>query len=171
MEKNNDSRKQISFRSPTSYDATAMQLLAIGSEVLSVHDTYYYALMARHFQATCLIAESEDMACGYVTGYTPPAQPDTLFVWQIGVAQTHQGQGIGKNMLLVLLDAIRPAFLEATIDPENDASIAVFRSVANSLNARHSFSENPFFSVEDLGPGEPVEHLMQIGPFSFSRHN
>ena len=162
---------QISFRPPTGYDATTMQLLAMGSEVLSVHDTYYYALLARHFQKTCIIAECKGMPCGYVTAYSPPGQPDTLFVWQVGVARKFQGKGVGKSMLLALMNEVRPDFLEATISPDNQASIGLFRSVANVFAVEHTFSEKPFFTAEDLGAAEAVEHLMHIGPFTFFNHN
>ncbi|AGF77599.1 diaminobutyrate acetyltransferase [Desulfocapsa sulfexigens DSM 10523] len=163
--------KQISFRSPTSYDATTMQLLAVDSKVLSVHDTYYYALMARHFEETCVIAECEGIPCGYVTAYIPPGQPDTLFIWQVGVARKFQGKGVGRSMLLSLLNAVRPDFLEATISPDNQASIGLFRSVAKFFAAEHTFSEKPFFTAEDLGAAEAVEHLMHIGPFTFINKN
>jgi len=157
---------QILLRPPTSHDARAMRFLAQESQVLSVNSTYYYALMSRHFQATCMVAESGGGICGYVIGYCPPEQPDTLFVWQVGVARTFQGKGLGKRLLIALIEQQRPAFLEATIAPENQTSIKLFGALARHFDARHTFSQTPFFSEEDLDCGEKAENLMRVGPFS-----
>ncbi|MCB2181902.1 MAG: diaminobutyrate acetyltransferase [Desulfobulbaceae bacterium] len=156
---------QMIFRPSTSRDALAMHSLARDSQVLSVNSTYYYALMARHFQATCMVAESEGRVCGYVIGYCPPDQPDTLFVWQVGVAKPCQGKGLGKKLLIALIKARNPDFLEATIAPDNQPSINLFRSVARHFNVGCIFSETSYFSQEDLGTDEKAEHLMKIGPF------
>jgi diaminobutyrate acetyltransferase len=145
---------QLIFRSPTSRDAVAMQILARNSQVLSVNSTYYYALMARHFQATCMVAEGAGGICAYVIGYCPPGQPDTLFVWQVGVAGARQGQGLGKRLLVALILQQRPAFLEATIAADNQASINLFHSVARHFDTGHTFSQQAFFNKEDLGAGE-----------------
>ncbi len=163
---------QLRFRQPNSGDAKGMRLLARESQVLSVNSTYFYALMARHFQATCMVAEGDEGGlCGYVIGYCPPEQPDTLFVWQIGVAKSCQGAGLGKRLLSSLLQQKQPAFLEATIAPGNQASINLFCSVARHFDVSHIFSEEPFFSEEDLGIDENAEHLMQMGPFSAQSYN
>lgn len=160
-----DEQKHVIFRSPTSHDARAMRGLARDSQVLSVNSTYYYALMASHFRETCLVAECNSQICGYITGYCPPGQPETLFVWQVGVARAFQGQGVGKKMLIALLNAKQPKFLEATIGPENQASISLFQAVARYYNVDHRFSQTPFFAEEDLGDGDQAEYLMRVGPF------
>ena len=158
---------QLRFRRPNSGDANGMRFLAGESQVLSVNSTYFYALMARHFQATCMVAEDgEGGLCGYVIGYYPPEQPDTLFVWQIGVARFCQGVGLGKRLLCSLLQQNQPAFLEATIAPGNQASINLFGSVARHFDVIKRFLEEPFFSGDDLGVEQEAEHLMRIGPFS-----
>lgn len=155
---------QILFRPPTSGDARGMRFLAQDSQVLSVNSTYYYALMARHFHDTSMVAENDGSICGYVTGYSPPDQPDSLFVWQVGVARLCQGKGLGKQLLLALVAANKPEFVEATIAPDNQASINLFQSVARQLKADCTFAKEPFFTEEELGAGEHAEHLMRIGP-------
>jgi L-2,4-diaminobutyric acid acetyltransferase len=157
--------KDIIFRPPTSSDAAAMHNLARDSQILSVNSIYSYALMARYFHKTCLVAEYQGNVCGYITGFSPPEQPKTLFVWQIGIAKPMQKQGLGKEMLITLVKAKQPVFLEATIDPENQASINLFKSVAKYFAADHTYFTTPFFDTNDLHDGEHVEHLMNIGPF------
>lgn len=156
--------ESITLRHPVSGDCRAMRQIARDSQVLSVNSTYYYALMARHFQTTCMVAEDQGRVCAYVTGFCPPGQTDTLFVWQVGVAGAWQGKGLGKKLLIALIEKNRPDFMEATIAPDNQASISLFKSVARHFGADHTFSKTPYFSEEDLGAGEGVEHLMQIGP-------
>lgn len=158
---------KIMLRSPTSMDARAMRILAQDSKVLSVNSTYYYALLARHFQSTCLVAEVGADICGYVIGYFPPEQPHTLFVWQVGVANKWQGKKIGKKLLISLVQATRPDFLEATIAAQNKPSINLFKSVAHNFGTNHSYSLEPFFGEAELGKGEEPENLMRIGPFKF----
>src|SRR5690606_41582845 len=65
--------------------------------------------------------------------YRPPARPEAVFVWQIGVHPRAQGQGLGRRLLLELLR--RPAaadatHLEATVGVSNTASARLFQSVA-----------------------------------------
>ena len=152
------------LRSPLGQDASAMQSIARESGTLSVNDTYYYALMARHFAPTCLVAERDGRVCGYVTGYQIPEQQNTLFIWQVGVAEASQGRGLGKIMLCTLIDRNRAEFLEATITPDNHASLKLFKAIARQYGVKWHFSAAEFFSRSDLGPDEKVEHLMRIGP-------
>lgn len=156
---------QIRISHPTSIDARAMRRIAADSGVLSVNSTYFYALMSRHFNSTCLVARNNDKICGYVIGYRPPDRQDTVFVWQVGVAVDLQGKGLGKKLLTNLVRKTRVLFLEATIAPENKASVSLFRSVARFFETGDDFSEDPYFDTNDLGPEEEAEHLMRIGPF------
>jgi len=159
-----DKHKQIIICPPISHNAMAMQRIAKDSGVLSVNSIYFYALMARHFNSTSLVALSEDDVVGYVVGYQPPGRPDTVFVWQVGVDVQQQGKGLGKKLLTALIEKNRPRFLEATIAPDNQASVNLFKSVARDLKTDHVFAAQPFFDAEDLGPEEEAEHLMRIGP-------
>ncbi len=160
-----DMEEQIVICPPTSNKALEMKQIAKDSGVLSVNSTYFYALMARHFRATCQVALLHDQVCGYVIGYRPPEQPDTLFVWQVGVAVEFQGKGLGNKLLTALVDAARPDFLEATIAPSNKPSVNLFKSVARGFGTDHIFADHPFLGAVDLGPDEEAEHLMRIGPF------
>ena len=160
---------KIFFRPATSGDSRAMRAVAQDTGVLSVNSTYYYALMARHFKETCMVAERGGKLCAYVTAYAPPGQPDTLFVWQVGVGLKWQGQGLGKRLLLALVSEQQPRFVEATIAPDNQASIKLFQAVARQLGADHSFSDRPFFADEELGSGEGAEHLMRVGPIKMTQ--
>jgi L-2,4-diaminobutyric acid acetyltransferase len=156
--------ENIHLTPPDRGDGPAMQRIARDTGVLSVNSGYYYALMARLFRRTCLVARYQDQIYGYITGFFPPDRWDSLFVWQIGVAPEAQGRGLGKRMLIALAKQARPAFIEATIDPENAASIKTFAAAARHLGADWVFADRPYVDQRDLGPGQPPEHLMRIGP-------
>ena len=101
-----------------------------------------------------------------MSAFISPVAPDTVFVWQIGVAETDRGRGVARRLLLHLL--ARPACrnvvaLEATVAPSNSASRGMFRSVAEALDA--PFSVLPGFTPE-LFPGgaHETEDLVRIAP-------
>jgi L-2,4-diaminobutyric acid acetyltransferase len=87
-----------------------------------------------------------------MTALLLPDRPDALFVWQIGVARSFQGRGIGRKMLVEAVKRNRPAFVEATIEAGNGASLATFQSVARHFCADWKFSAAAFFDQADLGP-------------------
>jgi L-2,4-diaminobutyric acid acetyltransferase len=152
-------------REPRIEDAERMWRLVRDSGTLDLNSGYAYLLLCRHFRNTCLLAEDDDGAiAGFVVGYRPPDAEDTMFVWQIGVSTRHRRRGVGRTLLLALLDRLeRVRFLEATVTPSNEPSRRLFRSVARSLDAR--FETRPYFD-EDVLPEsdhEP-ETLVRIGP-------
>lgn len=155
-----------------------MWKLARDSGSLDANSPYAYLLFAQHFSDTCLIAESEGGPVGFVLGFRPPNKPGTLFVWQIGVAQAHRGNGIGREMLTALLrdlsdplhhDGIR--YLEATVTPSNTASQRMFRSLADSLETAFEERIDPVFPTDmfpDLEGGHEAEWGIRIGPIQMS---
>src|SRR5690606_31523745 len=102
--------------------------------------------------------------------YIPPAQPETLFVWQVAVAEKARGRRLAARMLDAILE--RPVcrevrYVDTTITPGNEASWNLFRSWARHHNApaqsRVIFERNRHFE----GRHED-EHLMRIGPFEIA---
>ena len=123
------------FRRPDKSDGAAVWETVEKSGALDLNSAYSYLMMAAYFPDTCRVAYRGRRMAGFVLGFTPPRQPDTLFVWQIGVNPREQGRGLGKAMLLDLLAT--PAcghlrYLEATVTPSNTASERLFRGVAAS---------------------------------------
>ncbi|MEA2116043.1 MAG: GNAT family N-acetyltransferase [Thermodesulfobacteriota bacterium] len=158
--------EDITLCHPMSSDSRAMKQIASDSKILSANSTYYYALMARDFKSTCMVALNQSRIRGYVTGYSSPAPPNTLVVWQIGVTGEWQKKGIGRKLLIALIDENQPDFLEATISLKNQAAINLFKSVARHFDANFLFSKIPFFDEDDLGKDDEAEHLMHIGPIT-----
>lgn len=156
----------VSLRVPGPEDGQAMWRLAGACPPLEVNTSYAYILLCTHFSDTCVIAEAAGEAVGYVAGYCPPKSPDTLFIWQIGVAEAGRGKGLGVAMLkeLVCRAACRDvSYIDTTITPSNTASRRLFEGIARKLGAAHEvhpFMDATFFPGDTHEP----EDLIRIGP-------
>ncbi len=155
------------LRPPRVEDGPAMWRLVNDSGVLDPNSLYLYLMMARYFPDTCIVAEEHGRLAGMITGYRVPAEPTTLFIWQVGVSADFRGRGIASRMLLAL--ARRPEApaidtIETTITPSNEASQRLFRGVARRLDAPVRDMEG--FRAELFGgSGHEPEVLYRIGPF------
>lgn len=163
-------RKGIVFRKPDAKDGKYLWELARASKTLDVNSLYHYLLMCRVFVDTCLVAEKQGRVIGFCTAFIPPGAPDTVFVWQVAVDQQERGQGIGVRILIEIINNLRSLnikYLDATITPSNTASIKLFTSAAQQLNAPFTFKKD-FFTAADFGKNvhEP-EKLFHIGPIPY----
>lgn len=154
------------FRTPGVKDGAAIWSLVQESAALEANSAYSYLLLGAHFAETCVVAERDGRVVGFVSAFLSPAQPEVVFVWQIGVAREARGQGVGKELLKRLLG--RPAcrgvrYLEATVAPSNRASAALFRAVARELST--GCAVVPGFASELFPDGaHEREDLLRIGP-------
>ncbi|MDX1711222.1 MAG: diaminobutyrate--2-oxoglutarate transaminase [Rhodovibrionaceae bacterium] len=159
------------FRQPSHEDGSALWDLVKDTGVLDVNSAYSYLLLGKHFDETCVVAERKGEIRGFVSAFCPPGREDTVFVWQIGVAQSERGRGLAKALLheLVRRPACRQVrFLEATVTPSNRASRALFRAFARDLGAR-CYVGNGFEAEHFPGDGDyEAENLFRIGPFEIN---
>lgn len=153
------------FREPESGDGAAVWILARDSGTLELNSAYAYLLWCDRFADTSVVTEIDGRPVGFVCGFRPPRQPDTLFVWQVAVGEDHRGMGLARRMIASILDrdpGLR--YLEATVAPSNEASQRLFRSIARSRNC--PCDESTHFRPQDFPDGEhEAEHLFRIGPF------
>jgi len=157
----------VTFRTAELADARRIRQLVGESGVLDENSLYCYLLLCRDFCDSCLVACRGDEIVGFVTGYVPPTRPDTIFVWQIGVAEEARGQGLAKCLLHALVShpiCHNVRFLEATVTPSNVASRRLFRSFANDMNIPCMTTQG--FAASLFGAGDhEEEELFQLGPF------
>lgn len=140
-----------------------MHRLAVDAGSLDVHATYVYLLLARDFADTCLVCvDPEGALRGFVTAYRRPEAPDALFIWQVGVCPTARRQGLALRMLRALLDRFDQSVrhVEATIAPSNDASLGLFRKLAEDQGG--TFRDEPLFTADHFDESHEDEHLIIV---------
>lgn len=164
----------IDFRSPCAEDGADVWRLIHSCEPLDNNSLYCNLLQCDHFGDTCVAAErvSDGKIVGWISAYILPDSPDTLFVWQVAVDESVQGQGIGKRMLVRLLEreACRDVRrLKTTITSDNAASWALFASFARARGGK--MSHEPYFRKDAHFDGEhPTEHMVTIRFAEAARH-
>ena len=149
-------------------DGPALHALVAACPPLDLNSHYAYMLLCEHHAQTSVVAYADDILVGAITGYVLPEQPDTLFVWQVAVAESARGQGLARQMLAHLLEhCITPRrlrWLETTISPSNAASHQLFTNFALRHDAGCSIAT--LFSAEAFGEsGHEEERLYKIGPW------
>lgn len=162
------------LRKPHSTDGAALHALIAACPPLDPNSLYCNLLQCSHFADSAVVAEREGELLGAISGYRLPQAPDTLFVWQVAVSPAARGLGLGKRMLLELVqrdaadDPVRA--LHTTITANNDASWRLFRSFARALGSE--LSNEVLFASETHFKGQHAsEHLVRIGPLPLARHD
>lgn len=154
------------FRKPRVSDGPTIYDLITRSKPLDVNSRYNYLLLCSHFANTCAVAESDATVQAFISAYIPPEQPDTLFVWQVAVDASLRGQGVAGRLVTHLLGRPNLAhirFVEATVNPSNDASRNLFRSLARKSAC--DMHEEMMFPVEAFGgDAHEAEILLRVGP-------
>ncbi|MEX2542235.1 MAG: diaminobutyrate acetyltransferase [Trueperaceae bacterium] len=166
VQERSDRSDQIAFRTPRTEDGAAVWRLIRSSEPLDENSLYCNLLQCDHFGDTCVAAEraSDSELVGWVSAYVMPDDQQTVFVWQVAVDESAQGQGIARKMLAALLEREACADvrrLKTTITLDNAASWALFKSFSRSKGAE--LSSEPYFRRDDHFDGAHVtEHMVTI---------
>ena len=157
----------VSIRLPRPEDGPRVWRLVTATGALDNNSLYANLLQCSHFTTTCALAEIDGEIVGWMSAYVPPRQPDTLFVWQICVADAARGQGLAQRLISAVLARSENAALhhvECTITPSNSASWALFGKVADTLEADLN-SQPHFLSETHLSGLQESEMRVTIGPF------
>jgi len=159
---------RLSFRAPCALDGPELYALVKRCKPLDVNSRYCYIILCEHFSSTCVVAEKNKKVIGFITAYIPPERRDTLFVWQVAVDNHMRGQGVAKQMLRNLLsrrNLKRIHFIEATVNPSNNASRSLFTSLSNAANCL--IDEDLIFPATMFGDGaHEQENLIRVGPIN-----
>jgi L-2,4-diaminobutyric acid acetyltransferase len=167
LDKARTDARPIVLRMPVADDGPAVSGLVDACPPLDENSRYCNLLQCTDFSDTCIVAERAGEVVGWVSGYRLPAEPATLFVWQVAVHPDARGEGLGKRMLLALLERLSKSGVNAlrtTVTKANDASRAMFHSIAGTLDAR--ISERRYFEADRHFDGRHEgEYLIEIGRF------
>ena len=153
------------IRAPRVADGASMWRIAVDSQVLDANSSYAYLLWCHDFSATSVVAEIDSEIAGFVTGYVRPGSPDTLFIWQVAVDHAYRGRGVGVAMLDGLVEEVAEqgvSVLETTVSPDNEASLAMFGSLARRRGAE--MIRQKLFEPKDFPDGHESEDLYRIAP-------
>jgi len=155
----------VNFRRPRAEDGAAMWQLVGEMGTLELNSAYFYVLFAKDFAESGIVAETPDgQLAGFIVGHYPQDRPDAVFVWQIGVAPWMRRQGLGRRMLDALLagQPARVQWLEATVSPDNEPSMGLFRSIAKERGV--DCQEQDYLTAGLFPNAHEPERLFRIGP-------
>ncbi|EAQ36213.1 Proteinase inhibitor I3, Kunitz legume [Nitrobacter sp. Nb-311A] len=159
------------MRKPTVADGPAITRLIAASAPLDVNSAYCNLLQCTHFADTCIVAERGGEILGWVSGYRPPSEPSSFFVWQVAIAREARGKGLARHMINALLDrpfAAGVTRLIATVTEDNAPSRALFNGLARAWRA--SLTRRAMFECDTHFAGaHATEWLVCIGPLQ-GRH-
>lgn len=156
-------RNALRLRKPEPSDGSAIWDLVKCCKPLDENSMYCNLVQAEHFRDTCVVAELDGEIVGWISGHMIPAK-DELFVWQVAVGTKARGLGLGKKMLLELIDrdACEDAtHLKTTITEDNDASWGLFRSFARTVGG--DLEDAPHYESDEHFDGRhDTEHMVTI---------
>jgi len=160
--------EKLLFRTPTKEDGADVWKLIKKTGNLDLNSAYCYLMLCEFFADTCVVAERNKQIVGFISSFIQPNANDTLFVWQVAVDPSQQGNGLGKALLRELLKQSSGKgiqYVEATISPSNLPSTSLFKGLARDLSTKYESSEcfSPNLFPE---PGHEAEITYRIGPFS-----
>ena len=93
----------ITLRTPVKDDGYRLHQLVAQCPPLDPNSIYCNLLQCSHFAETGVAAEIDGDLVGFISGYIPPQQPETVFVWQVAVHEKGRGQGLAKRMLKAIV--------------------------------------------------------------------
>ena len=157
-------RNGITLQKPTLAHAAGVHALVRECAPLDENSLYFYLIQCDQFRDTCVLAEREGEVQGWLSAHLPPAEPESVFVWQVAVGEAARGAGLGSAMLEELVrrpecNGVR--HLRTTITPDNDASWALFRRFADSCGAE--IADEPHYLEEPHFDGlHDTEHMVTL---------
>ncbi|MGR3321832.1 MAG: diaminobutyrate acetyltransferase [Pseudooceanicola sp.] len=151
------------LRKPEATDGAGIWELVRACKPLDENSMYCNIVQAEHFRDTCVVAEMDGEIVGWISGHMIPSK-DEIFVWQVAVSPKARGLGLGKKMLVELIerDACDDAtHLKTTITEDNDASWALFRGFARAIGGE--LSDEPHYESDTHFEGRhDTEHMVTI---------
>lgn len=154
------------MRRPTAFDGPAVARLIAACPPLDPNSAYCNLLQCTHFADSCIVAEGDRQIVGWVSGYRPPSELNSFFVWQVAVAKAARGKGLAQRMINMLLD--RPSvegatYLIATVTDDNAPSWALFNGLARTWGV--PLTRSALFERDAHFAGaHATESLARIGP-------
>jgi L-2,4-diaminobutyric acid acetyltransferase len=164
--RNDLSLDDVEFRHPLPGDGYSLNQLVAASPPLDTNSVYCNLLQCLHFSDTSVAAVRKGKLVGFISAYFPPNEPETLFVWQVVVAESQRGTGLAKRMLHWLAnqpETEKAIGIATTITPDNRASWALFGGFARDCQVIPQKTVL-FQSGVHFAGLHPDEYLLRIAP-------
>lgn len=158
--------QEFKFYPPSMDDGRDVFELISACPPLDTNSLYCNLLQCHHFASTSVAVRWHGELVGFISGYLVPGKPETLFVWQVAVAETARGHGVASRMIAHILNreiCQNVRFIETTITQANEASWALFGRVAKRYGAPLS-REDLFTKDQHFSGQHDTELLVTIGP-------
>lgn len=152
---------------PSTEDGATIWRIARDSGKLDLNSSYAYLLWCHDFADTSAVARVGEDVVGFVIGYRRPTARDTVVVWQIAVDAGQRGRGTAAALLDAIVRTTGVRHLETTITSDNDASNALFRSLADRWGAQMRVAGE--FAARKFPDDHETEVLYRIGPFESAK--
>ena len=159
-------KDKLELRHPRATDGFQLNQLVSASPPLDTNSVYCNLLQCQHFADTSVAAVIDNRLVGFISGYLLPNDPETLFIWQVVVAEKCRGQGLAKRMLnwLVAQGSTENArHLITSITSENQASWALFEGLARDWLAQVS-KDMMFEREQHFANQHDDEYLLRVSP-------
>ncbi|MDF1643230.1 MAG: diaminobutyrate acetyltransferase [Pseudomonadales bacterium] len=158
--------QQFVFHQPSVGDGWEVSQLISACPPLDTNSVYCNLLQCHHFASTSVAVRKNGELVGFISAYRIPDKPETLFVWQVAVAESARGHGLATQMIEHILkrqagQTVR--FIETTITQDNEASWALFGRVAKHYGAP-LIREDLFIKEQHFAGQHDTELLVTIGP-------
>ncbi|MDV6011936.1 diaminobutyrate acetyltransferase [Haloechinothrix sp. LS1_15] len=158
---------EVTIGKPAQSDGAALWRVARDSGKLDLNSSYAYLMWCVDFAGTSVVARRDGEVVGFVLGYRKQEAHDTVMVWQVAVDASQRGEGLAGRLLDDLFTRVTAQgvrYLATTVTPDNEASLAMFRSFAARWNAEMTGRE--LFAASDFPePHEPEDEYV-IGPLA-----
>jgi L-2,4-diaminobutyric acid acetyltransferase len=159
---------KITFHTPSKEDGFSVSKLIESCPPLDTNSVYCNLLQCHHFAQTSVAAKIGEDLVGFVSGYLIPEKPETLFIWQVAVAEKARGQGLARQMVQEIIDRPENAhvtWVETTITDDNKASWALFESLARHRGGMVKRS-SLFDKAQHFSDEHDTEYLARVGPLT-----
>ena len=159
---------RLSFRTPVTNDGSSIHALVKRCKPLDLNSRYCYLTLCKHFSSTCAVVAENDQ-------WLPLSSPTSC---RRSVIRCLSGSWLlmlafavrawQKKMLRHLLsrhNLKRIRYVEATVNPSNDAARALFKSLGKDCAC--SVDEELIFHASMFGnESHEQESLIRVGPIN-----
>ena len=152
----------LTIRPVVESDVSLLLSLANECPPLDIHTPYTYWVLCHLFKAGCFIALENERPIGFITSVV---EGKRSLLWQVGVIESHRGQGVAQhliNSVVIYAKRLHLLAVEVSIDPNNINSKSTFLSYTKM----HNLSFDQIGTVElkdDASKFYEFENLYMIG--------